>query len=262
MAESLTKKTSSPLPFPYYFWTAMGLCLVGLAAAAHLSLSHYRLHTDVSYSSFCAISKSINCDTVSQSPYAILWGLPIAVWGIFGYLFLVCLLTASRSRSARGRRVWTLIFCVAAGFSAYSIALAAVSTFLIGSYCLLCVTLYAVNLLLLFFSWIIRRRFDSGPFLHALGDDLRHLSLKRPLNALALVGLLAALAGAKAFYPAYWVFTPAPLSARVATGVTPEGHPWIGAEQPGIGNHRVCGLSMLSVQKNVFPPQGSDCEIP
>lgn len=235
MAESAQReKDVSRLPFPYYFWTVIALCLVGLGAAAYLSVSHYRLHTDLSYSSFCAISKSINCDTVSQSPYAVLWGVPVAVWGIFGFLFLFFLLMASRDRSAPHRRVWTLFFCVAAGFSAYSIALAAVSTFLIGSYCLLCLTLYAVNLLLLFFSWIIRRRFNSGPFLRALGDDLRHLSPKRPLNALALVGLLVAFAGVKAFYPAYWLFTPAPLPAQIASGVTPDGHPWIGAERPAL----------------------------
>ncbi len=210
----------------------MGLCLAGLAVAAYLAVSHYRLHTDVSYSSFCAISKSINCDTVSQSPYAILWGVPIAVWGIFGYLCFFFLAAASRGRSADRRRVWTLLFLVAAGFSAYSIALAAVSTFLIGSYCILCITLYAVNLLLLFFIWIIRRRFPSGPFLRALGDDLRHLSPRRPRNALVIIVLLAALVGVKAFYPSYWQFVAATPAARIANGVTPEGHPWIGAERP------------------------------
>lgn len=210
----------------------MGLCLVGLAAAAYLAVSHYRLHTDVSYSSFCAVSKSINCDTVSQSPYAVLWGLPVALWGVFGYLFLFFLLMASRDRSAHGRRVWTLLFCVTAGFSLYSIALAAVSTFLIESYCILCLALYAVNLLLLFFSWILRRRFNSGPFLRALGDDLRHLSPSSPLNALLIAGLMAALVGVKAVYPAYWLFTPTPLPARIATGITLDGRPWIGAERP------------------------------
>jgi predicted DsbA family dithiol-disulfide isomerase len=102
----------------------------------------------------------------------------------------------------------------------------------IGSYCILCIALYAVNLLLLFFSWIVRRRFNCGPFFHALGEDLRHLSLSRPLNAIALCGLLAAFVGVKTSYPAYWLFHPVPLPARISTGVTPEGRPWIGAENP------------------------------
>lgn len=234
MIESLTKKTSSPLPFPYYFWTVMVIGLLGLAAAVSLSVSHYRLFTDPAYSSFCAISKAINCDTVSQSPYAVFWGVPVAVWGVLGYLSFIFLLLLSLGRSAHHQRAWTLLFSIAMGFSGYSLALAAVSTFVIGSYCILCIALYAVNLLLLFFSWIIRRRFNAGPFFRALGEDLRYLSPKRPVNALVIAGLLAAFAGVKVVYPAYWLFNPAPMPAQIAAGVTPEGRPWIGAERPAI----------------------------
>jgi protein-disulfide isomerase len=63
---------------------------------------------------------------------------------------------------------------------------------------------------------------------------LRHLSPRRPLNALVIAGLLAAFVGVKVGYPAYWLFNPAPLSAQIATGVTPEGRPWIGAESPAL----------------------------
>jgi uncharacterized membrane protein/protein-disulfide isomerase len=234
MTESLTKKTSLPLPFPCYFWTVMVITLLGLAAAVSLAVSHYRLFTDPAYSSFCAISKSINCDTVSQSPYAVLWGVPIAVWGVLGYLSFLLMLLLSLGPSANHQRVWTLLFSMALGFSGYSLALAAISTFLIGSYCILCIALYAVNLLLLFFSWIVRRRFNSGPFFRALGDDLRHLSPRRPLNAIIIAGLLAVVTGVKAGYPEYWLFHPAPLSAQIAAGVTPEGRPWIGAERPAL----------------------------
>ena len=141
MTESLTKKTSLPLPFPCYFWTVMVITLLGLAAAVSLAVSHYRLFTDPAYSSFCAISKSINCDTVSQSPYAVLWGVPIAVWGVLGYLSFLLMLLLSLGPSAHHQRVWTLLFSMALGFSGYSLALAAISTFLIGSYCILCIAL-------------------------------------------------------------------------------------------------------------------------
>ena len=234
MPESLMKKTSSPLPFHCYFWTVMVIGLLGLAAAVSLSVSHYRLFTDPAYSSFCAISKSINCDTVSQSPYAVLWGVPVAVWGVLAYLSFLLLLLLSRGPSAQHQRVWTLLFSMALGFSGYSLALAAISTFVIGSYCILCIALYAVNLLLLFFSWIVRRRFNCGPFFRALGEDLCYLSPKKPLNAFVLAGLLAVIAGGKTVYPAYWLFNPEPLPARIATGVTPEGRPWIGAAIPAL----------------------------
>jgi uncharacterized membrane protein/protein-disulfide isomerase len=232
MIEWTMKRTNSPLPFPCYFWTVAVVCLLGLAAALSLSVSHYRLFTDPAYKSFCAISKSVNCDTVSQSPYAVLWGIPVAVWGILGYLSFFLLLLLSLGRSAHHQRVWTLLFGMAFGFSGYSLALAAISTYVIGSYCLLCIALYAVNLLLLFFSWIVRRRFNSGPFFQALGKDLCHLSPKRPLNAFVLACILAAVAGVRGTYPSYWLLNPAPLPAQIAAGVTPEGRPWVGAVSP------------------------------
>lgn len=234
MSEAATNKGSTPLPFSCYFWTVALITLLGLTAAGSLSISHYRLFTDPAYRSFCAISKAINCDTVSQSPYAVLWGVPVAVWGVLAYLSFLLLLLLSRGASAQHQRVWTLLFGMALGFSGYSLALAAVSTFVIGSYCILCIALYAVNLLLLFFSWIVRRRFNSGSFFRALGEDLRYLSAQRPVNVLVIAGLLAAFAGVKAAYPAYWLFKPAPMPTPIATGVTPEGRPWIGAEGPAL----------------------------
>jgi uncharacterized membrane protein len=80
-------KRIDPLPFPIYFWTIFFLIIAGLANATYLSISHYRVYTDIGYRSFCAISKAINCDTVSQSPYSIFLGLPVPIWGIIGYLF-------------------------------------------------------------------------------------------------------------------------------------------------------------------------------
>ncbi|MBU3949567.1 MAG: hypothetical protein KJ826_15285 [Proteobacteria bacterium] len=45
------------------------------------------MYTDIGYESFCAISKAINCDTVSQSPYSVFLGVPLAIWGVAGYCF-------------------------------------------------------------------------------------------------------------------------------------------------------------------------------
>jgi uncharacterized membrane protein/protein-disulfide isomerase len=227
-------KAVTPLAFPWYFWTVMGVCLAGLATALYLSVSHYRLYTDPGYSSFCAISKAINCDTVSQSPYAVLWGLPVAVWGVFGYLFFLLLLLPARNGKVHGRRVWTLLLVIAAGFSAYSIALAAVSTFRIGSYCILCITLYAVNLLLFFYCWIVRRRFRAGPFGPALVEDLRYLGNWRAPCIYGLLALLVVGIAVKEAYPAYWQFSPPTVAENYRHGLDAEGHPWMGAEKPVI----------------------------
>ena len=78
-----------PLPFPVYFWSIVSITCVGLIDAIYLAISHYRVYTDIGYKSFCAVSKSINCDTVSQSAFSILLGVPVPVWGIVGYLIFL-----------------------------------------------------------------------------------------------------------------------------------------------------------------------------
>ena len=65
--------------------------MAGLVDSVYLSISHYRVYTDIGYKSFCAISRTINCDTVSQSPFSIFLDVPVPVWGIIGYTFFLLL---------------------------------------------------------------------------------------------------------------------------------------------------------------------------
>jgi protein-disulfide isomerase/uncharacterized membrane protein len=221
-----------PLPFGVYVGTVLCLSLVGLAVSVHLAVSHYRLFTDVGYQSFCALTKSINCDTVSQSPYAVLGNLPVAVWGVFGYALFLSLTLFCMSPAGRRVRIWALCLSVALVFSGSSLFFAAISTFFIGSYCLLCIVTYGINLLLVYFVWLIRRRFPGGPFRPALSSDVGFLWEKRRFSIPVLVTLGVVALSLHAAYPQYWKLSlPAP-STAVKVGVTPEGHPWIGAEAP------------------------------
>ena len=81
--KSEKNKKIIPLPFPVYFWTVISLSLFGFADSIYLSISHYRVYTDIGYRSFCAITRAINCDTVSQSPHSILLGLPVPILGCY-----------------------------------------------------------------------------------------------------------------------------------------------------------------------------------
>jgi uncharacterized membrane protein len=105
-----SSKPVIPLPFPVYFWTFVGLAIMGLADAIYLSISHYRVYTDIGYASFCAISKAINCDTVSQSPYSILWGAPVPVLG--GLWIFMCSCSPAFCRIKRSWKRANLAFSV------------------------------------------------------------------------------------------------------------------------------------------------------
>jgi protein-disulfide isomerase/uncharacterized membrane protein len=225
-------KTKKILPFSVYFYPTVLLVVIGLAVSIYLSISHYRIYTDIGYKSFCAISRAINCDTVSQSPYSILINLPVPVWGVLGYAFLLLCLLAAGSKSAGKKRLWSIVFWICLGFSCYSVVLALISTYAIGSYCIMCLISYGVNLALLFYAWIIRRRFATGGLIEDTAKDFRYLRRAKPRMLAALVLFMATAGLIWFFYPVYWHYQAPAFANTIATGITAEGHPWIGATEP------------------------------
>ena len=225
-----SKKIIRPLSFGVYFWPFAILTLAGLFDSIYLAVSHYRIYTDIGYESFCAISRAINCDTVSQSRYAILGKLPVPVWGIIGYLFLLLLLVIARKADDGNRRIWALLFTVTLLYSGYSVVLAVISHVYIHSYCIMCIASYAINFLLLFYAWLIRRRFDPDSYLKSLKKDF--LCFGNRWRMATTVLLPFAIAGGVLWhsFPAYWQYRPIEVSVKLQTGKTAEGYPWIGSE--------------------------------
>ncbi|MBN1932227.1 MAG: thioredoxin domain-containing protein [Desulfobacterales bacterium] len=230
------KKTKQSLPFSFsvYFWPIVILAVSGLIDSIYLSISHYRVYTDVAYRSFCAVSKAINCDTVSQSPYSIFLGVPVPVWGVVGYTLFLLFMPFTRQAEAEKKRVWPLLFLISFAFSLYSIILALISTFHIHSYCMMCILSYGINFTLLFSTWIVRRRFGEKNLLKALKQDIGFLRQMKTKAVFLFSPLLISVILLILFFPTYWNFVPPPLSNHIAHGITEDGHPWIGAENPEI----------------------------
>ncbi len=64
-------------------WLLIVLAVVGIVASSLALREHYR--TDLSP---CSINERWDCGIVNHSPYAMLFGIPVAVIGIAGYLLL------------------------------------------------------------------------------------------------------------------------------------------------------------------------------
>jgi protein-disulfide isomerase/uncharacterized membrane protein len=225
-------KAIKTLPFPVYFFTTVLLAVIGFADSIYLSISHYRVYTDMGYKSFCAISRAINCDTISQSPYSIFLDLPVPVWGVIGYAFLLVCLLGAGSIAAGKIRLWSIIFWISLAFSCYSVILALISTYIIGSYCIMCILSYGVNLAILFYAWIIVRRFSGSGIIKNTGEDIRYL-LRNKTNSLAIgTVFFVSLVLIWFYFPTYWNFQPPQLSNRIPRGVTASGDPWLGASRP------------------------------
>lgn len=228
------QKRITPLSYIYYFISVAIIVIAGLFNSIYLAISHFRIYTDIGYQSFCAISRSLNCDTVSQSQYSIFLGIPVAVWGILAYAFFLWLLSYAWPKKNSKNRVWTLLFIISLGVTIYSIILAVLSTFYIQSYCIMCILGYAVNLMLLYFTWIVRKRFECEPVFKALVLDVRYLT-KYPRTLIPSVSFFGiCVIALYLFLPVYWHMDPPELSKNIPVGTTEQGHPWIGAEDPGL----------------------------
>lgn len=228
----MLSKPTFPLPFKYYYVPVLAAVLTGLVSTVYLSVSHYRVYTDVGYRSFCAVSRAINCDTVSQSVYSILLNVPVPVWGIYGYGFVLFLVVLAGFQERPKTRLWRLLFWMMLLFSAYSVVLAAISTVIIKSYCAMCIVSYLVNFMLLYYAWFINQRFGGDGLMRGLANDVRYLFQLKKITLPVLALFLFSGSAMLAWFPEYWNLRPAPLSTSVPRGVTDDGHPWIGAEDP------------------------------
>jgi uncharacterized membrane protein/protein-disulfide isomerase len=215
-----------------FFWSIAVLGFSGIIVSVYLAISHFRVYRDIGYASFCAISQAINCDTVSQSPFSIFLGLPVPVWGVVGYASFLILLLLTHFKNSERQRLWALLFLLAVGFSLYSVVLAFISTYWIHSYCLMCIVTYAINFALMYLTWLVLRRCVPGGWWHGIREDFRFVWQRRKKFIVVFLPFGAGVLLLVAFFPAYWNFSAPAASASLPSGVTEDGHPWIGAENP------------------------------
>ena len=217
------------------WWLALLFCLTGLALSILLEQIHFRLHTNPAFHSFCAIDRKVNCDIVARSPYAVLFGVPVAAWGIFGYaLAAVVVLWAARSRRpllAAGCGLYLSIL-----FTVSSAVLGAVSAFLVSAVCILCLATYAANLLFLVCAFIAGRSLGLRA---ALAEPLRMLRVRtaRTLVTLAILGGCAV--AVMVAHPSYWKASSEASRPRLTAptlphGIEPGGGHFIGADKPAV----------------------------
>ena len=106
-------------------WVLVVLAVAGIIVSALALREHYRTEA-----SPCSINERWDCGIVNHSPYAMLFGVPVAVIGMAGYLLLGVL-------AARKAYAWMLPFVLFA--FAFAIHLADVESMVLGVWCIYCV---------------------------------------------------------------------------------------------------------------------------
>lgn len=220
----------NPFPIYVYFGVVLFLTLSGILVSGYLSISHYRVYTDIDYSSFCAISKAINCDTISQSPYSIFSGIPVPIWGVIGYIFLLITLLLSFDIKSEKITVFHTLFFIGIIFSIISIFLGILSAVKIRSYCMMCVVIYGINFMLLYMIWLMKQRFGKKNLETTIKKNIEFWKSKAfkyysPLIVFTVMLMI--------FIPDYWnIAYTDPGKEILNTGFTEDGDPWIGAKVP------------------------------
>jgi protein-disulfide isomerase/uncharacterized membrane protein len=131
-----------------YFFVSIGLILVGLAASVYLAKLYVQLNLGIAVDSFCAINERFNCVTVADCEYSTILGIPIAVYGIQFYAVLLAALLFSRFFRFPISNWPSFQFFLSALSIPASFILGWISVFWIESFCILCGTVYLVNILL------------------------------------------------------------------------------------------------------------------
>lgn len=210
------------------------LATVGVCLSADLQRLHVKVHTDPEYHSYCAISEWANCETVAASEFAVIFGLPLALWGLLAYLAMGVLVVWGLRRPLMppswpfGLLFWMNVFSTIS-----SIVLYFISHFIIQSLCVVCIGTYFINLFLLIISAVELRCVRLGPF-RALGQELGSIRT-RLLPLSVFVGIFAAIVFVlRIALPTYWQIEFSTGPAGLPIGVTPDGQPWIGASKPKI----------------------------
>jgi len=125
------------------------LSLGGLAIMTYLLYSKiYSVE-----SAFCELGEKFSCDTVNQSKYSLVFGVPVSVGGIVFFLALIFGLTFRYSYDTLKKvLIGSILFLIP------SLYLTGVEHFVILAYCILCETSKAMVALIILFAWL-----DLGP---------------------------------------------------------------------------------------------------
>ncbi|MBU1218155.1 thioredoxin domain-containing protein [bacterium] len=213
------------------------LIIVGLFFSIYLTTLHAKVFLQKDFgvdSSICSISEGFNCETVAENPYSVFLRVPVSVWGIIGYLFMlagaIMGLRTSLRRMALG---WSTAF-VGIG-CLVSVTLGYISVTKITSICIFCFGTYLINFTLmgiLIYQYVRNRLNPVSIFMETL-----FFYLKRPLitGAIAAGGLAVVISLILA-YPKYWKtdYKKSDDLGRLAQGKSENGRHWIGARTPVI----------------------------
>jgi uncharacterized membrane protein len=120
------------------------LSAIAVLAAAGMIISSISLyhHYGKDSTSYCDFGQSFNCDIVNRSVYSSIFGIPVALIGILGYGALLALATIYRSKA----EVPGMLLLASIGGMGFALYLTYIEAFVLGVWCILCMSSLAIML--------------------------------------------------------------------------------------------------------------------
>lgn len=196
------------------------LTFVGIVLAAELCKIYYDVNfNEYALASFCSVNNLIDCDGVAKTSYSQFLGIPLCLWGIFFYCFIILMIFAkplSNFRFLKFLEVFknplSYIFCLGTIAFVISMVLAGVQFFAINKICILCFATYFIDLAIALTakdykqSWLFEIKDSFNDFKEAI-------SVKKYL--IAFVSVVIAFSGVLFYTNSSSVFTPQIKSVKI-----------------------------------------------
>lgn len=150
-----------PTPAPPGRTTPVGAMVMVLASSMLGLWSSYRLtahHLDVKYGeaatdAFCTINEKFDCTAIINSEFSEIKGVPVSLIGLVTYGVTAALGGAAFQQTRTGRGAMSYVFGLSILSVFFSAFLAFISYTRLGAFCPYCLSLYAVNLVMMAGAW-------------------------------------------------------------------------------------------------------------
>ena len=221
--------------------------LAGLVASGISWRTHWQVRSSPPTARpSCTLSESTGCADTARSDYAVVLGVPIALWSACGFAALLTLALIGIRRRNGESFPHGLLFATAASAAAVSLTMALIARLVLGVFCVECTVIQVLTVATFACAGLQLRDKRLGP-VRALSADLRRLAASP--RTTAAVGLLGATAAVLlvVLYPRHEWRGPSlpdlpfslgagPLGGRgeLPSGLTDDGHPYLGAAQPRV----------------------------
>lgn len=189
------------------------LAFIGFLTTIELARVYYNANFDrFAAPSFCSINSFINCDDVARTIHSQFFGVPLAYWGMFFYLFILLLVFSDKLKQVKFLKFLEVFknpysYIATLGIISFliSMTLAGVSLFEIKKICILCVFTYFLNLLIALFAIDYKTGLWAS-IKTSIQDFIDALKIKKYLITFVILALVAI--GALTYTTTTNIFTP------------------------------------------------------